>query len=53
MSLYSVKNLPIIKKMQELEDKWKNKPVPEKYTNEWWRYRANQIYYRSLKNKLK
>ncbi len=38
-------------RMAELVKKWKDK-VPEKNTNEWWRYRADQSLYYTLKSKL-
>jgi len=47
-----LQRIDILNKIQQLTDKWKDK-VPEKYTNEYWRYRADQIFYRTLKNKLK
>ena len=42
----------ILIKISQLTNKWKGK-VPEENTNMWWRYRADQIYCRSLMNKLK
>jgi hypothetical protein len=38
-------------KINNLIKKWKDK-VPEKNTNEWWRYRADQSLYVFLKSKL-
>ena len=42
----------ILIKINTLVNKWKDK-VPEKDTNMWWRYRADQNLYLALKNKLK
>lgn len=42
----------ILIKVNTLISKWKDK-VPEKFSAEWWRYRADQIYFRSLSNELK
>lgn len=44
--------LEILNKIDTLTKKWKGK-VPEKYSNEWWRYRSDQSYFLALKEKLK
>lgn len=42
----------IKEKMQELVNKWKGKETPLKFTNEYWRYRADQNLYLVYKDKL-
>ena len=44
--------LEILIKIKKLTDKWKGKE-PVKYSSEYWRYRADQLYYLSLKRQLK
>ena len=43
--------LEIQSEMAKLVEKWKDK-VPEKNTNIWWRYRADQSLYVFLRSKL-
>ena len=43
--------MDIQQKILELTNRWKGK-IPLKYSAEYWRYRADQNYYLSLKSKL-
>lgn len=49
-NLYS--DFKIKEEMARLVNKWKDK-IPEKNTNDYWRYRADKSYYLALKSKLK
>jgi hypothetical protein len=44
--------IKIKEKIEELTNRWKGKK-PEKNSSEWWRYRADQSLYITLKAKLK
>ena len=40
-------------KLNSLVEKWKDREKPLMYSNEWWRYRADQIQYKYYRNELK
>ena len=46
-----IEQISIKQKIGVLVDKWKDKK-PKLYSAEYWRYRADQLYYLALKKKL-